>query len=185
MKTSLLIRSVCVSAWLFSGLLIAQQQPDQTEAGAVAITEQKVPPTDFLYSRHSIEAIEDVNRIEWVHGPKMQKRAAALGITPAGPIEYQVVTGGEPMYVDVAIPVDEIPAAPGDDLYKTTQPFHCLSLVYTGSPIDASEQWQVLMDELAARALRWSGENRERIINREGFDSSKHVTELQVGIASD
>ncbi len=151
-----------------------------------SISEKTVPAQYYLYSRHVIESVAEVNRIEWLHGPKLSKHAAALGVQQSGPIEYHVVEA-DSMYVDVAIPVAVAPTADsdapaGDEQYKLTEPFRCLSLVFTGSPIAASEQWSVLRSELESRGYVWSGENRELVVNREGFDAQQYVTELQVGI---
>lgn len=153
----------------------------QKDAMNLLITEQQVPAKQYLYSRHIIETVEEVNRLEWLHTRRLQKRLASLQLKQVAPIEYHLVFES-PMYLDIAIPIDKLPSSPGEDSYKQTEPFKCLSMTFNGSPLDASEQWAVVQAEVTKRGFVWSKQNREIVVNREGFDAQQYVTELQVGI---
>ncbi len=169
--------------WLLNpAVLFAQAvEPADSATKDLQIVEKTVPANQYLYTRHMIENVEEVTRLEWLYGRKLPKRLTALDLTATGPIEYHLVFG-TPMYLDIAIPIEQLPVDPGEDSYKQTLPFKCLAMVFKGSPLEASEQWSVLQAELANRGLEWNRQNREIAVNREGFDAQQHVTELQVGI---
>lgn len=171
-----------VLGWFASVLLAAASVAEAADTEAApAIVLKTVPAKHYLYSRHPIASIDEVTRIEWAFGPKIVKQARALGVEEAGGVEYHVILRA-PMHVDVALPVARIPPDGDMALFKTTLPFECLALVYTGSPLDLAEPWARLQRAVTQRGYAASGETRELIVNREGFDASRHVTELQAGI---
>ena len=55
-------------------------------------------------------------------------------------------------------------------------------MVFKGSPLESSKFWAKLYDEIKAQKLIASGENREIALLRDGYDTGKYVTELQLGI---
>ena len=157
--------------------------PSSASAADAAPNAQRktVPARQYLYSRHPLAAVEDITRIEWVQGPRLLRQLKALGLEAAGGLEYHV-TLAAPMRVDVAVPVAQVPAGADPALFKTTAPFDCLALRYTGSPLNLAGQWALLQQEVEKRGLAWTRENREVLVSREGFDAMKHVTELQAGV---
>lgn len=158
--------------------------PDDAKAAAQTqptIERKSVPPRHYFYSRHAVASLDEVTRIEWAHSPRVLKKARSLGLEASGGLEYHVYFR-QPMYVDVALPVARIPPDADMSQYKTTASFDCLSLVFTGSPLDLAAQWARVQQEIATRGHSWSEENREVLISREGFDATRHVTELQAGI---
>ncbi|GMV30135.1 MAG: hypothetical protein AMXMBFR59_22600 [Rhodanobacteraceae bacterium] len=171
-----------VRGW-FAGVALAAvfgARAVEPDAGP-AIVLKTVPARHYLYTRHPIASIDEVTRIEWAFGPKIVKQARALGVEQAGGVEYHVILR-VPMHVDVALPVVRIPSDGDQALFKTTLPFECLALVHTGSPLELAEPWARLQRAVTQRGYTASGETRELIVSREGFDASRHVTELQAGI---
>lgn len=167
----------------FAGIVLAAAVGAQAADGGTdaAIVLKTVPAKHYLFSRHPIDSIDDVTRVEWAFGPRTVKQARSLGLEETGGVEYHVVLRA-PMHVDVAVPIARIPPGGNTTLYKTTSPFECLAFVHTGSPLDLAEPWARLQRAVTQRGYAASGETREIIVSREGFDASRHVTELQAGI---
>jgi len=134
-----------------------------------------------------------VGPIEWTVVPRIKRTLKGLGYEDIPPIEYHVSFEGENItdvnvaryaarVIEVAVPIDKQPEELGKFTLKQATAFKCLSLAFKGSPTESGKYWTQLYEEAKAKKYITSGENREVAVERSGYDATKYVTELQLGI---
>jgi len=157
------------------------------------ITLKTDPAQVYLASRHVIKTLDDVSPLQWSYGPKLRQLASSLDTLTLGPLEYHVkfedghcAKADEARYfareLDIVIPLESQSQVPDRSQLISSPAFRCLSIIYQGSPWDAAVYWDHLYAEAKRRGFHPSCENRELVVDHTGFDKTKYVDELQLGV---
>ena len=186
---------IALAAGMWAGQGAAERRRElPADADVGVVTLQHEPGRLYFVSRHAITGLDETTALQWTHAPKLRAAATALGLRVLGPTEYHVrfdagrcATFDQARFagqqLEIALPVDSPASGAGAFAFAAGEPFRCLSLIYRGSPMDVSTQWQRLYDDAQARGLTPSCENRQLIVNHTGFDRTRYLTELQLGVA--
>ncbi|MBB4212572.1 hypothetical protein EV659_11246 [Rhodothalassium salexigens DSM 2132] len=163
------------------------------DARVLRVEETVDPPQRFIYARFHLPSLADSYTIELRETRRLERLLGHHGRDRFGPVAYHVdfaqdETGA--LRLDVAAAIHSKDALAADDLppgyaIKTSTPYRSLTLVFKGSPVDASVFWGRLEQMAVARGLTLSGRNREVLVDHDGFVATDYVTKLQLGVRHD
>ena len=147
---------------------------------------QDFPAVTYLYTQQetTIAGLGQVipgmleKLMEAIEGGGVQMRGAPLFI-------YDGATGemDKPFKLQVGFPVAEGTKVDAADLeVRQLEPFHCATVLYSGSMANVGQAYQKVFTDLFAAGLKPAGGSREMHMYFESPESPNNVMQIQVGV---
>lgn len=144
-----------------------------------------IPPMPVLFFT-TRTTLKDISKFVANVAQELYAEANRQGLLPTGSIHW-IYTGadGKPdteFTLDIALPVNLVPAETGEFGFKQLPAFECAATVHHGAWDHLFEAYDRIIGDVYANGRSMTGVCREQYLYMDFANPVNHITEVQIGI---